>query len=1417
MGNSISGSSGGGGTGNDNNRPGGSKYPLTVNSNELLDGHYVVFYTGLDVEQINKICKSMDGVATITDLTLIIANARSSKTTVSNKYLIKSIQLNESSDTPPSEQTNKDDDTNTIANDFGITIDSNYYMIISSTLLESANNVEINLLRSIDSTYAAKIYIGTTYSNFKTSYFDAYITDGFKDMLNSSNPINPIKKMRVFMELPSVPTIRFNIETLQLQYNARYSYVAVCQVTKLYDAISHITTIRNNANLMGIYYYSMSDTFVEDALKQFAFNENTIKTTFNRIYNIFSVGHSSPNVTNSTVQFMGRIINLKANVESKDFRLVMTNNNPARLEPKNISTGFLQPDTLFPFKVRGRVVEHQISDVVTQVFGLSQIIQFNRNDFQLYIGFINTRYEIDIIGTLLNGIKIPTRRFIFYIGGNDVFGDFELPSGLYKISNNGITNIPKFQNGVNLSEDYYLTLGIIESASVKDYDVVNVPGTKLNLKTLRNNHTVSKQPPLATHSGDMKTEGGYVPSSELILPSTYINDSKLVTICAVDTSPTAVWNMARILKFKYGYSNWVLNFSLLPNYKLDECTGFKIVKQNNNMILLYSDTLPVTFVNTDDSFETISKDNNTKLFKLSQSFILAPTRAQFISVFTVYPYKVTSSVNDYQQYTYLPVQNMSFKDYEIADLQMSTKDTFIGGISNVITLYASMTRFDMPTIDQGAITGRHQMYIDYFPTINSIELMNSYISVFTNFMNQGSNQQLIKYTCLMRVRKEWIKNNKPNPQYFEVIEDVNTDYALIFMFGGTESRYIYNKTTRQFSLTNYQSLYFDTSIAKSTTPKSDDVYMENPLDAVIKTSDEVRFLNGPINESWCITSAPITSYPNKDFLSLYFSPFSNTPRQLLLNGSVIQKDISYTRHTFFRDDWMYFIFNLNTINLKETPSKSKCLVFFNIYTFAETNTEMPSLTASISATIKSIENGPFATFRVIYDNTNKVYTLANLDVIISTDARYYTFNDMRMFLRSAVYPEVQTPTDGNLLLDLVDNEFKYSVNSVIYAQQSFSIRVSLASEPVPYPQVDKISTKSSGVTVDTDNAFWSSIRAFVYIDDLERFEVNNLVDVAKYLAVNLDGFFICTLVSYDSTTPESWIYDRCIIIRGNEKTPITISIKNGKYYYIYISDPKYYGNFMKFGIWNSKSTPTSTDIRDVDFIINPYIGLPYDTTMKVYQNERIGIDTGYMNFLFPADTVASFPKFINFTTSLNKYILFARPIDKLSNEATYNAGVCILKIGNSQINTELDFSEIINFVVQWRALTKNTLDRIIIQIYGTNTIKRPAKRYSITIDNLEYDTDNFTFTDDSRVIIFPKTEYDSLYARYSLNSNVFYCSSQSQLPSPIATNHVYYYGPNANNIIETKIGTASGYLKKIGRTFQHLDMTFIVTELITKQ
>lgn len=1476
MGNSVSSISGGGGGGG--NRP-GNKYPLTVNTNDLLDGHYLAFYTGLEADDIVKICKSMDGVADITDLTIIIPGAYTKTKTINSKYSIKSVKYTDpsaavsaaSAETSPETTTDpktetdvgggaggsggggsdgggdgadgtggsggtetdgkqedktddkSDDKTGTDSdknkNEFGIIMDSNYYMIISTSLLSSADQTQIVFKRSIDESHEGTIMIGSKYSAYVDKYFDAYITDKFLSLVSSSNPINPTAKMKVFNELPVATTIYFTLQTFSLdkRYNARYPYALACRVTKLGPAMSHLNTVRNNANVMCIYSYDANDKFIDDAFKKYVIDDTTFVLTAGS-YKVFPIGHESPDASGKTVKFKSRTIdmNTSASSSSRDFQLVPGSGGNHNIVPKDLGCGYQHRTRLFNAK--------DITDNVTQVFQPNQTLQLNRNDFQLYIGFIDLDTEIDILGTLINSNDLATRKFILYFKTNIYGSNYLLPRELYKLKNNlGMTNIKGLQNGINISKDFYLTLGIDEGQTTEMYDIVTVQGSSLNLKTLRKNEVISKQALLSSHTGDMKTSGAYIPDSELLLPTTYVDDKKLVVVAAVETTPSAVWNMAKNLVYKYQRKQWVLYFSLLDNYTLSKCSGFKVVDGARGMKILYPEDIPGKVnVLTDSSFEVVIGEHQTLI--VSQNYINQTTRDKYISAFTVFPGQVNNSVGEYQQYKYSQVQKMSYVDYNLTDLQMNLKDNFIGGPSNTITVYANTEKFESPTIDQSRLSGRPEMYVDYFANMQSAEVMSAYLKAFENFMKLGVNAKIIKYTCLMRVRKEWIKTI-PNTLYFEVIEGANKDYSLVFLFGGTDVRYTYNKGTSTFTIERYQNIILDTAKAKSNTPPSNnEIYLENPLDAVSKTEDEVFYVNGPANHSWTLVPHSITSYNRNDFLSLQLTRYEETfSRVLVPSGSVIQSDVSYTRHTFMRSDWTYFMYNLATLVKKETAqTKSNCLLFFDITTFVDTNTKMPSLTESLTQLLKKQDGSPFASFKVIYDDVNRLYTMSNIDIIINTDSKYYTFNFGRMYIHSPKNMDVTLPQGDDFLLDTVAEKFTFNGSSNLYTMTSYSIRPDSSGTPVVYPQIDKVARRATGVTVKSDNQFWNSVRAFVFISDLDKFEISNLVEMAKYLQVNLDGFYILTLVSYDTTTIEPWVFDRCVVIRGNDKSAITITNStNNTYYYVNIKDGNFPESFMKFGLWKSERQPQTSDLTDIDFIINKYTGDPYDSTMKVYRNERISVVKDYMTFVFPDDTTKSFPKFVNFSTALNQYILFARPIPKGDlTGLTMRDAVGVLRFDLiAYFERGFDFSEIINYIVQFRTLTKNALKYVIIYLPSGSSggiLKKPDKDYTVTIDSLRYSTTDFTFTENPGVLIHPPVEFDSVSDSYKLDTNVILYNPTKNFRGSVNANQLVYHVPQTGDGVELSSGSSNIYHSVSVPNQVYLNMRITVSNLMSK-
>ena len=1417
MGNSIS---GGGGT--NGGRP-INKYPLTINANELKDGHYVCFYTGLDIEKINNICKSMESVASITDLTIIINSARSNKKTIDKKYTLTSVSLNDDEQEKKTDTvtdsnntndntlaaatdtaTNTDNKTDT-KNEYGIEINDNYYLLISSSLLQSANKNEIILKRSINNNYIAKILIGTQNQNNTSVYFDAYITNDFKTMLNSSNPANVIKQMRIFTELPAVSSIYFNFSTLQLQYSSRYYFVSVCEVNKLNNIMPHIESVRNNANVMGIYYFSKPNSFLQDAFNIFTPDEQKLVVE-TKDYTIFSIGNQTMDTSKKTVGFKGRTINLNSG-SNANYWLYKTQNDGYQLRTESIKYGYVQGKRLFS---NGAV------DNVTQIFQGDQTINLNRTDFQLYIGYIKPVDEIDIIGTILNSTNIPTQKFIYYCSTDVLKGFKNFPKGIYAAPENGITNIANLEEGVNVSNDYLLTMSFKKESDTTSYDIVNPHGSALALKTLRKNQIVTKSALIGTHAGDMKSNGAYIPDSELILPSTFESTDKILVITALDTSPAAVWNMARNLVFKKGVKNWVLYFSLLPTFNLGEFDDFTLLEHDNKMKILYYKDSGFVLNSLNSTDFNILKDDK-KILLISQQYINESTRKEYLSAATIYPGKATSSLPEYQQYKYNIVKNLSYIDYGISELSFELNEMFIGGVSNNINIYSNLVKAEAPVVDLSRLTGTNVMYFDYFPTIKNIDEMNSYLDVFKDIMTRGSNNKIIKYTCLMRVRKEWIKTKKPDPLFFEIIEGVNPDYALIFLFGGTNTRYTYNSVNKTFTLDKFQSIIFNTEMAKSSVPSERDVYLEDQLEAIIKPSDSMRYINIPLNTSTVFQQNTITTYNPRDNLSCYLSEYKPDNNSVILNGSVIQKDMSFSRLTFVQDYWNYIIYFLTEIRTSLDKSNTTAILFLNISDLSRINIEINSLTTGIDNYLKKPEESPYANFSTIYDKDNKLYTVSNIDVTIGKDAEFYSFLYDKMYIKSNFKPSPSQDSNYYLLLDMLQNKFIFSDSSAMFTNVAISVKTSSVSKPIEYVQVDRAARRTNGVTVDTDNTFWNSIRSFAFIDDLSKFEVNNLIEMMKYISVSLNGFFIISLVSYDTTSVDTWSKDRCVIIRGNVEDTVNISYKgeNKKYYYVVLTDSKYKTSYMKFGIWNSEVNMESSDLTDIDFIINKMDGLPYDTKFKINTNERVHIEDAYFKFNLPRETQNSFPKFLQFTTYLNKYILFARPVDKNLIPTDMVDFIAVLEITLTDNSDEFDFSEIINFVVQWRTMTKNQLKRVLINTVN-KSIKKPDKEYKIIIDQITYTTEDFVFTDNDRVLIYPKIDYDNLAGAWALDTNVFYAETvKDNQPS----DSVYYSGPGRQEggKIKVSVGADSEYMTGKETNLTQINMQMYIHDIVMKK
>lgn len=1406
MGNSVSSVSGGGA--NKNNRPNGTKFLVTPNSNELLDGHYVCFYPKLSVEEINNICKSMDGVAVITDLSIIIAGARSTKTKINNKYKLVSVKLREDDNTNATKTTddNKNDTTTTTkakeSNDFNIELNSNYYLLITPTILfESANDKEIMLKRYLDSSHLVNIKIGSSYEKYTEKYFDAYITDDFKSFKNSSNPINSIENRKFFLELDSVPSIHLKLTTLQVRYNTKYSYATVYKIKTLSEAMTHINTMQNSTNLLGIYYYNVKDLFIRDAMKQFVLKESDLEISDANYY-IFSIGHTSTNMTNKTIKFKNRTISLKPNTMT-DFKLIFSS-DVGSLVPKDIRFGYQQQKGLFISK---------INDKVTQVFPPTQIIQFSRTNFLLYIGYIDPEYEIDIIGSLLNASSPPTRKFILYCK-SDVIGSFSLPEGLYKTQHNGITNIKDLKSGTNISNNYYLTIGLEPSSTTKDYDVVSTGANKLNIKTLRNNEIKAKQALLATHAGDMKEEGAYILDSELIPPNHYTNDDKLVIICAIETTPTAIWNLAKNLLYKLKYVNWIMYFSLHENFTLNECSGFIIIQNDRNMKILCPRDRPFHIESRNSySFGVIL--NNEKLFLFSQMYITSSVREKYLGAFSIYPRQIPSSESNYQQYKFSSINKLSYVDYDIPEVQYSLKDNFIGGMINPLVIYSNMKKLVNPKLDQELLSNTKFMFFDYLPTIKNIKIMESYLTAFENFLSQGSNSEIISYTCLMRVRKEWVKTKVPNKQYFEIIEGANKDYCLIFVFGGTKTRYKFNSSTRSFTLNKFQSIVLNSEIAKSKTAQSNtNIYMEDPLDAIIKPSDEVKYLNIPINASFNIKQKTVITYAEMDNLSWYSLEYTDNLGTNIINGNILQPDLSYIRYTYLSQSLYEFIVTINTITSKTDTVVRNGIVFVHINTLDSVNIQLPGFRDAVEKFIRKNPASVLQTYKVIFDNVNQVYIITNIDVVISQKADSYAIRNDPIYIRSKQNP-LSVYVEKELILDMLDTKFLFDDNSSTYSRSMFSVRLTPETHPIEYPQVDKAARKSAGVTIKSDNRFWQSIRSFVFIPNLEKFEIANLVEMAKYLSIDLDQFFIISKVSYDITSSEPWMQDRLVVIRGNENAKINIKSKiKNLYYYIKLEDTRYKNDYMKFAVWDSKTPPTVDNLADIDFIINDNTGIEYDNTKKVLSNERIGINTNYLSFSFPNDTLTSFPKFVNFTTGLNKYILFARQIqkDKL-NIGTLKNSVAAVELIKLTDNNPINFSEIINFIVQWYTLEKGNLKYIIFSTNSLGNIKKPDKEYKITIDDITYNTSDFTYTDNQNVIIYPKVQnFNKINNTYTLSDKVSYCTKTDNISNLKNDNIVLFSGPPINVFV----GANSKFDILRNKAFKHVNMELVIQCIVEK-
>lgn len=1442
MGNSISSISPAGD--NNTNHP-DNVYPLTVNVDSIEDGHYFCFYPNLNVEQINNICLSMDGVATITDLTIVIAGARSNKTKVNTKYSLTSVKFHTAPTTPtppassatksnaieklgggggvPSPvKTNqnrssaltgmKNDDkskasvsqgkqqeqkqqkqqqspqnppqqvnANAIeSNDFEITLDADYYLVIAySALVELADATKIVLLRSIEENQNAWFLIGSKTDD--DDYYDGLFSADFKSLTKSPNPINPIKMLKVFTELPSIQTIWFHVQTYQQNFSTSFQYVSYLAVTNLEILAAHVKTVRNNANLMGVYGYYNTNKFFDSAIKKLMIDTNThffihpVEPYANK--NIFCVGQQYVVDENKhVVMFSGRKVGLLHNATTGDLNLRFTTGNQASIVPKNISFGFYHEN--YPLFKKGP------SDFVTQIFKATQTLQLSRSDFQFYIGYIDPLYEIDIIGTILNANTLPNQKFIYYIKKN-VLAQYNLPQNLYKIeAGNGITNIENFAKGVNVSKDFYLTLHStnIENnidastvGSVEKDDIFSKSVTTLSLETLRRDHIANNQSMITSHTIDMKITGAYILDSQLYLPPRYINDLQTVVLVGVDATRTSVWNTAKLLYHHYKYQNWVMYIAMQEGQSLGNCDKFKTVKQNNEMIIVYPTSLTVS---TPNSIEFVVSKGDKQVVLVSQDYIAHEKRQNYINCLSVYPGKVPAGVNEYQQYTYVITHKLSYINYKIVECTVTTKDSFIGGISNSLTAYCDNKKFEMPIIDEVRIISS-LYYVDYFPTIDTKDLMISYLRSFATLMANGNNIQVVKFTCLLRVRKEWL-GGVNLPEYLQKIDGKNKDFSLLFFMGGTATRYVFKTDTRTFTLDGYPSIVLDTKLATQTSlADNEKIYLEDPLDAIIKPQDDDRFVNVGINPHFDFQRVPTMSYKHRDFVSFSVSSNASTPwNNIAVAGTLRPNDLVYTKMTFLRTDWISFCAVLGKLVATMSAGKTNCLVFLNLPILEDVTIEIPSLKSSIENLLATSEN--FNDFSIIFDQINRIYTLTNIDVVISFSAEYYTFNFNRMYVRSKKNMTTKLVGKDNTLLDIIKNTFEFDNNSRIYRNEVFSITID-SNLMETYPQIQKSAQLTENISVQTDNNFWKNIRAFVYIPNISVDEVEALLELTTHLGSKVDDFFITSLVAYDITRAEPWICNRCRVLPNDITIPMSI-IESTNYYHITVRGLIDYTNFMKFGMWKNNATPQESDIMDLDFLINPIIGELYDNSTKVLMNTRTDIVPGYMTFNFPDATHTSFPKFTDFTKRNNKYIVFTRPIEVFyTQKDTMNESVAVLEILNGPLNEKnTDFSEVINFVVQWFEHCGGKLKSIII--YTRNrTILKPSKAYQIKIGNLNLDTEKFTFTNDKEVLIYPNASYDQAYGRYQLYKNVFYYPKN--------------YQTSPQNVVYTKnIEGISGYV-----------------------
>lgn len=1459
MGNSLSSISGTGGVGGDND-PKREKYPLTFNATELDSGHYIAFYNDLKVDDINNILSSMTGVSAIVDLTLIIAGARSTTSTVANtSYIIKSIQYRKSTssdkpdaqtdedapkksesdekgdtsssvltaaatETDDKDKTTKDNDKTTEDNDksnlFKVTLDKDFLMIITvNSLLKSVNEKSLTVLRSFDEVYTSQILFKP--DSTITEHYDAVLTESNDSITikSSDNPANSIKARKIFMELADVSTIYLETVTLQLTYNARYRYSATYKIENLELALQHINTIRSNENIMTIYYYDNSNKFLEYGLKKFVPEIENI-TVVNNKNTYFAVGQQDQKPEKNLITFSDRTfdLNFSSQQSTNDFKVTETTNTKAIITPLDISCGYIQTRTLF----------NKFQDNVTQVFQKNQTIQLSRYDFQLYIGYINVLEEIDIVGTLLNTTTIDTltQKFILYCN-KDIFSDYTSKnSKLFIHDKNMITNIDKLKDDsaeINISQNGYLTLSTSKSSDITQYDIVNSDTTKLQMKTLRNNQIETKQALLSTHSGDMKSTGGYVPDSSIQLPSNYLqqdeNSDKFVVVYAIETTPTAVWNMARNLVSFHSKTNWLLYFSLLEKFanSLGTQENFDIVKLSHNMMMVYPKNNEKTVTVNDDK-KIVITINETKVLILDEKYIQRDVREQAdtLSTFSCYPGKVTAAIDDnFSKFIYDSVKKLSYIEYDesMQTLFVSTNDIFVGGMANTLTLYANLTKIPRPTIDSASFTNTSVKCFDYLPSIKSNTILQQYITVLLEFFNVNSQS----YICVIRILKS-IKVDED--AHFTRVSGANELYDLLIFRSNDTLTHKFDKSTMTFTFDNYPSITFDTEKAKSKEPLSKDViYLENPLDKTIKASDDDRYINMTVTNAIDFKRDPAITYNNIDNISLVLSDVTNTTRtDITMQGGLFSSNLSNSRYTYMSMD-LYDYNNMLTYILesKTNVTQAPGIIILKNRTLESQRYIHNSLVNIVKNLLKN--NEQMTKYNAFYDNVNKLLVLTNVTIVVDINSLKYTINYDNFYIKSKKNPNVTLDPlyDRDFILDIRDSKFEFLSTSTIFNPQTFTWKYERdVAIRVTGAQLDKVIYNAYGVKITSDNNFWKSIRAFVYIDKLMRDEITNLIKFCSTYTNNLQNFFILSIVDHDQTSSNKGLVGNCCVICGNDSTEITIN-KNQRFYYVKLVDPNYKDSFMKFGMWtDTVNKPGSVDLKDLDFIINKFTGKEYTDDHKISTNERISVVKNFINFEFPEGTGSTFQKFFDFANNKNIYILFARPIPKeIFNSNTIvpqnNTTVAVMEITTT--GTAIHLSEVINYCTQFRILSKNTISFIIYT--PKNTITQPDKVYEVEIDSIMYSTKNFKFTENAKVLLYPSVELTKVDGVYNINDTVQFLQPGRDIPS-VNQNKVLFSGPSEKSGISANIGTSSKYSKLNNIKQQHIDMTINIHDIVTK-